>query len=67
MWGDMQNARLLSRALELSGYYEVLSDIHKQSSGLIAAGTKAGVLDDEDPENYEAGLPVVAFRVSVAS
>lgn len=67
MWGDLKNARLLSRALELSGYYDVLSDIHKPASALAKAGAKAGVLDDDNPENYEAGLPVVAFKVCLRS
>ena len=28
---DMKNARMLSRALEKSGYYTVLSDIHRKA------------------------------------
>ncbi|EST07358.1 Pyridoxal phosphate-dependent decarboxylase [Kalmanozyma brasiliensis GHG001] len=39
MQSDLQNARLLSRALENSGYYEVLSEIHKP---LPNAGAAAG-------------------------
>lgn len=59
---DLKNARLLSRALELSGKYEVLSDIHRPKNAATAAGTAVGALDDDDAEYYEAGLPVVAFR-----
>ncbi|KAF9036705.1 glutamate decarboxylase [Panaeolus papilionaceus] len=56
---DMQNARLLSRALEKTGYYEVLSDIHR------AVGTHSGHgIDSDQITDYEPGLPVVAFRFS---
>ncbi|KDQ33636.1 hypothetical protein PLEOSDRAFT_42493, partial [Pleurotus ostreatus PC15] len=57
---DLQNARLLSRALERSGYYHVLSDIHRPSGG----GEAAKDFDEESIESYEPGLPVVAFRFS---
>jgi len=56
---DMKNARMLSRALEKSGYYTVLSDIH------CKAGSPEPVdIVDADVEAYEPGLPVVAFRFS---
>jgi glutamate decarboxylase len=56
---DLKNARLLSRALEKSGYYTVLSDIHR------AVGAKESTgIDSSDVEDYEPGLPVVAFRFS---
>ncbi|KAJ7219060.1 glutamate decarboxylase [Mycena pura] len=58
---DMKNARLLSRALENSKYYTVLSDIHRIDPN--AASVK-GAVDEEDVESYVAGLPVVAFRFS---
>jgi len=75
---DMKNARLLSRALERTGYYTVISDIHRA----------VGVRDDKEIESpdievsyistpyplhfmltkkiqaYEPGLPVVAFHFS---
>ena len=66
---DLKNARLLSRALEHSGYYYVLSDIHrpaKQPAGLVASAKAATGFDEEDVESYEPGLPVVAFRFSDA-
>ncbi|KZP04962.1 glutamate decarboxylase [Athelia psychrophila] len=68
---DLKNARLLSRALEHSGWYHVLSDIHrpaKASAGLLAGAKSAagGAPDEEDVESYEPGLPVVAFRFSDA-
>jgi len=52
---DLKNARTLSRALERSGFFTVLSDIHRKLEGSV---------DEGDVESYEAGLPVVAFRFS---
>ncbi|POV96942.1 hypothetical protein PSHT_14857 [Puccinia striiformis] len=55
--GDLANARLISRALEKSGYYKVISDIHRKkvdmgkSRDQVAGGF----------EEYVMGLPVVAF------
>ncbi|KAH7930877.1 glutamate decarboxylase [Leucogyrophana mollusca] len=63
---DLKNARLLSRALERSGWYTVLSDIHRPKEGgalLKGARALAGP-DEESPEYYEDGLPVVSFRFS---
>ncbi|KAF7322785.1 Glutamate decarboxylase [Mycena chlorophos] len=57
---DLKNARLLSRALENSEYYTVLSDIHRADPS-IAASIK-GVVDSDD--SYVPGLPVVSFRFS---
>lgn len=42
---DLKNARLLSRALENSSYYHVLSDIHRH-----AVQSAKGEADDEDVE-----------------
>ncbi|KAH8108454.1 glutamate decarboxylase [Phellopilus nigrolimitatus] len=65
---DLKNARLLSRALEKSGYYYVLSDVHRPANGAgnLLAGAKqaAGVTDEGDVENYVPTLPVVSFRFS---
>ncbi|KAG6840706.1 hypothetical protein C0991_004950 [Blastosporella zonata] len=63
---DLKNARLLSRALEASKYYTVLSDIHRKISSTLGAVKGAVVSDDEDPEAYHSGLPVVSFRFSDA-
>jgi len=62
----LKNARLLSRALEKSGWYTVLSDIHRPSAnGLLQKGAQATIgFNEENTENYEEGLPVVAFRFS---
>jgi glutamate decarboxylase len=63
---DLQNARLLSRALELSGYYKVLSNIHipLADSATNTAGKLISGLDESDAEYYQKGLPVVSFRFS---
>ncbi|SPO37649.1 related to GAD1 - glutamate decarboxylase [Pseudozyma flocculosa] len=58
MQGDLQNARLLARALDMSGMYEVLSDIHHPIEG--------GDPDESKAEHYTPGLPVVSFRWSKA-
>ncbi|KAA1466758.1 glutamate decarboxylase [Dentipellis sp. KUC8613] len=55
---DLKNARTLSRALERSGYYTVLSEVHK-----LRDDAPEGA-DEEDVENYKPGLPVVSFRFS---
>jgi len=68
---DLKNARLLSRALELSGHYTVLSNIHRPvgTTGVAAKVAQAVVgssteLQDDNAESYEKGLPVVTFRFS---
>ncbi|KAI0078169.1 glutamate decarboxylase [Panus rudis PR-1116 ss-1] len=58
---DLKNARLLSRALEQSGLFDVLSDIHRPVEGLLSSAKKAVGFDEEDVENYMPGLPVVSF------
>jgi glutamate decarboxylase len=48
---DLTNARTLSRALENSGYYEVLSDIHRSDSPSVAEDIKPKVkMDQQDVE-----------------
>jgi len=46
---DLKNARTLSRALENSGYYEVLSDIHRPISSSIVGDIKSK-MNQEDVE-----------------
>ncbi|KAF8526307.1 glutamate decarboxylase [Hysterangium stoloniferum] len=58
---DLVNARMLSRALEKSGDYYVLSDIHRPVGGTKAQNQ---IVDETDVESYEPGLPVVSFRFS---
>jgi glutamate decarboxylase len=59
---DLKNARLLCRALERSGYYTVLSDVHRFVDGPNVL--KKAIMDETDVENYHPGLPVVSFRFS---
>lgn len=63
---DLQNARLLSRALEFSGLFTVLSDIHRPLNDKtlldlqnLEGDAKAPL---HDARHYMPGLPVVAFR-----
>lgn len=44
---DLRNARVLSRALERSGYYTVLSDIHRKKTGAEAAIKGAVGMEDD--------------------
>ena len=62
----MTNARLLSKALEASGWYTCVSDIHRKKGEFNFEGAKAPVFgkEDETSADYNAGLPVVAFRFS---
>ncbi|SPO00045.1 related to glutamate decarboxylase [Cephalotrichum gorgonifer] len=69
----LRNARLLSRALEGTGWYTVVSEIHRPLEGSkekvkagIAAGTTSKAVGDDEitSADFEAGLPVVAFRFS---
>ncbi|KAF8631413.1 hypothetical protein AX17_005091 [Amanita inopinata Kibby_2008] len=63
---NLKNARMLSRALEKSGYFAVLSDIHRkpQHAKDELGQVHVGRADTSGVESYEAGLPVVAFRFS---
>ncbi|TFK55286.1 glutamate decarboxylase [Heliocybe sulcata] len=59
---DLKNSRILSRALERTGYYTVLSDIHRQLGDTGIGGAVTKMVDEENVEIYEPGLPVVSFR-----
>ncbi|KAL1750587.1 pyridoxal phosphate-dependent transferase [Schizophyllum commune] len=52
---DLRNARMLARALE-NTYFTILSDIHRKAPDAPAD------VDEEDPNYYVKGLPVVSFR-----
>ncbi len=62
----LTNARLLSKAIEASGWYICISDVHRKKGEHNFKGTKAVVFsaEDETSADYNAGLPVVAFRLS---
>ncbi|KAG8893817.1 hypothetical protein FRB99_001693 [Tulasnella sp. 403] len=55
---DLHNARVLSRALEASGFYKVVSEIHLPYDGGLLSGTTIGegvdaaTSDPEDPQHY---------------
>ncbi|KZT11492.1 glutamate decarboxylase [Laetiporus sulphureus 93-53] len=63
---DLKNARLLSRVLEKSGLFVVLSDIHRPAESMLGSAKQAVGLgfDEENVESYVPGLPVVSFRFS---
>lgn len=63
--GSLANARLLSKFLEATGYYECVSDIHRPVGQLGYDGSKVQTVNpDADPETFNPGLPVVAFKLS---
>lgn len=66
---SMANARLLSMFLDSTGYFEVLSDIHRKKGVFGYQGADA-VKEPKDisknHEDYNPGLPVVAFKLSDA-
>ncbi|KAH7409607.1 glutamate decarboxylase-like protein [Cadophora sp. MPI-SDFR-AT-0126] len=66
----MANARLLSKSLEATGWYTCVSDIHRKEGvhSLEKVGEEGHVKveaeEGETSAEYNAGLPVVAFRFS---
>ncbi|KAI4243460.1 MAG: hypothetical protein L6R40_003462 [Gallowayella cf. fulva] len=62
----LTNARLLSKALEKTGWYICVSDIHRKKGEHVyrGAGEVEYGSEDETSAEYNAGLPVVAFRLS---
>lgn len=62
----LANARLLSTALEKTGWFICVSDIHRKKGSFDFEHVK-GLLKYQQGEtsaDYNAGLPVVAFRFS---
>lgn len=65
MHNALCNARLLSKALEASGWYTCVSDIHRKYDNWGGeAQSKLGVISHDDARLYNPGLPVVAFHLS---
>ncbi|KAA8900002.1 pyridoxal phosphate-dependent transferase [Sphaerosporella brunnea] len=63
MHNALTNARMLSKALEASGWYTCVSDIHrKRGSWGYEAQRRLGQINENDAKLYNPGLPVVAFR-----
>ncbi|CZS96511.1 related to glutamate decarboxylase [Rhynchosporium agropyri] len=62
----MANARLLSKSLEATGWYACVSDIHRKEGVHSLAKGEVNVAGKEEDTSadYNAGLPVVAFRFS---
>ncbi|GMK56816.1 hypothetical protein CspeluHIS016_0306560 [Cutaneotrichosporon spelunceum] len=61
---DLIRARVLSRALERSGYFVCLSNIHKpvERDSVLHKVVQELKITDNQPAYYQAGLPVVSFR-----
>jgi hypothetical protein len=67
---DLKNARLLSRALEGSGYYTVLSDVHRRVGGGVGDGKELGAAEGAagfDQEDVEVCWLVGPFFVGLIS
>ncbi|GME50106.1 Pyridoxal phosphate-dependent decarboxylase [Neofusicoccum parvum] len=64
MENALSNARLLSRALEATGWYECVSDIHRKKGDFKYEEGKKPFDEGEDSAAYNSGLPVVAFTLS---
>ena len=61
----MSNARLLSKSLEAIGWYTCISDIHRKKwEHILNIDEAVFCKGDETSADYNAGLPVVAFRFS---
>ena len=64
MENALANARLLSKSLEATGWYLCVSNIHRKKGEYAFKGVADAVFgkEDETSADYNAGLPVVAFR-----
>ena len=65
MENALANARVLSKALEATSWYTCVSDIHRKKGEFnLQKGVQAVTGEGETSADYNAGLPVVAFRLS---
>lgn len=65
MENSLANARLLSKSLESTGWYRCVSDIHRpKGQTAYKKGEYYEGKDGETSEDYNAGLPVVAFTLT---
>ncbi|PNS14852.1 Glutamate decarboxylase [Sphaceloma murrayae] len=65
MENALANARLLSKALEATGFFRCVSDIHRKKGVFkFDPANPPYTPDKEDSAAYNAGLPVVAFTLS---
>ncbi|KAI9814709.1 MAG: hypothetical protein M1826_002155 [Phylliscum demangeonii] len=60
----LANARLLSNTLEASGYYICVSEIHRKKGVHGFKGAAEAFAEGDNSADFNAGLPVVAFRFS---
>ncbi|KAF2017167.1 glutamate decarboxylase [Aaosphaeria arxii CBS 175.79] len=60
----LSNARLLSRALEETGWYRCVSEIHRKKGDHKFVKGKKQYDESENSAEYNPGLPVVAFTFS---
>ncbi|KAF2994939.1 hypothetical protein E8E13_001844 [Curvularia kusanoi] len=64
MENTLTNARLLSRALEHTGWFRCVSDIHRKKGDFKFEKGKKPYDEGENSAAYNAGLPVVAFTLT---
>lgn len=65
MESALENARLLSTYLERSGYFDVLSDIHRPRGKYFVDKPEIETTVNSHPSSYyNPGLPVVSFKLS---
>lgn len=64
MENTLANARLLSRALEQTGWYRCVSNIHRKKGDYKFVKGMKQYEEGENSADYNAGLPVVAFTLS---
>jgi glutamate decarboxylase len=57
----LMNARILSDALEATGWYRCVSDIHRKRGDYAYTGATTAFQGGDTSEAYNPGLPVVAF------
>jgi glutamate decarboxylase len=58
------NARLFSRALEHTGWFRCVSDIHRKKGDFKFEKGKKQFDEGDDSSAYNPGLPVVAFTLT---
>lgn len=62
----LSNARLLSTALERTGWFTCVSGIHRKKTSTTVKETVKRSISEETSADFTPGLPVVAFRLSDA-
>ena len=62
---DLKNARLLSRALERTGWYTVLSDVHRQKLEISKSAQAIIGVDEENPEVTRCVIWIVTLNLII--